>query len=590
MGRIIVSNNEKWRESLKALFSKTELDISYENDVAVCYKKLCVDNENYVSYGDNWIISNGTLIYSGSIGKEALSKLYDEFDGDINKCRSKCLGSYFICIKKNNKIFLFVDPYATYSIYYYIGDDGFLFSNMYMHIQHCVKQKFDQDAFLELTTTFCILSNETIFNNIYRLRGNECVVVDKTICINEVESQDESFSFTSSGKMLDTLIARINEITTVQKRLFGSKAIFITGGLDSRFVAAATSSVGMDASFHYFGGDTSLENYNQPDEKIGREIADTIGGKYTYHDISHDFISDYEKINENDLALRGEYTNLYGGSPRLVEMFRNDIDAPCDEYGYFGEFLNSWEQLDEEYNRPFSLKDFINRIYMNRHNHTEEKNDAVERRIYNGFLYYIKRNNMNEKDLSKSDCCKLYSFYRLRADVIMCNFSNVFRYNYILLGQPDIFPIIRNIPYEWKKGPQISLMLTDNLYSKLLSIPIFSHGKWRVIDENYCYTKNTMLTIKDMIRAILVKIMGTKGYGVFSYIRHKARKLVIDDKTNSLMKDWKIIDYCKEEYKRIGMIDLVWKDTSECHAALVAEPLIMLKLVSDYLIDDRAKG
>lgn len=56
------------------------------------------------------------------VKQECLKKIFNDFSGDLNAIRNKCIGNYAVCIYKNGHITVFGESSACYDIYYYSCD------------------------------------------------------------------------------------------------------------------------------------------------------------------------------------------------------------------------------------------------------------------------------------------------------------------------------------------------------------------------------------------------------------------------------------------------------------------------------------
>ena len=109
MARLILTNNKDKFISARERNIIAGFDDYAQNDKGNTFlsvhKKRIKKIENYYEQpnGDFCCIV-GTCIYRETVGINALKKIYDEFNGDVEKIRENALGNYIIVIKKNKEM------------------------------------------------------------------------------------------------------------------------------------------------------------------------------------------------------------------------------------------------------------------------------------------------------------------------------------------------------------------------------------------------------------------------------------------------------------------------------------------------------
>ena len=122
MGKFILTNKV---DSISKLLLLSEeqgfrLNRSIDNNkvYSLWYHKKKVKIDNTFVCGEDYCCCSGGLIYNGKTGRDALENIYKDFSGDIAAIRCKIVGNYCITVKKSNKIYVFVDKYHIYQVYF----------------------------------------------------------------------------------------------------------------------------------------------------------------------------------------------------------------------------------------------------------------------------------------------------------------------------------------------------------------------------------------------------------------------------------------------------------------------------------------
>ena len=98
MGRLILTDNDKWKNKLeynfKTLLNLKEIGNVEEDYYLKVFQKKKVNNENFYKNENNIIVSNGTFFYKEKMNKEALEQLLTDFkqlltEADISTCIKK---------------------------------------------------------------------------------------------------------------------------------------------------------------------------------------------------------------------------------------------------------------------------------------------------------------------------------------------------------------------------------------------------------------------------------------------------------------------------------------------------------------------
>lgn len=193
----------------------------------------------------------------------------------------KGIFSGFILSKKNKKIHVFNDPLATKAIYYYVSDEGFVFSSE-MHVlskllrQNKINISYDFDGIYSLALFGQMFNNFTLVKEIKRLSYASIISYDLKSKELEIH-QYYKFKKNIIPQELPEVIERLN--TEVERTIdeiwkkdtengYKEHLSLISGGMDSRTNAMIAKKLGFNKINGYTYG-----NADSSDVKIASEIA-----------------------------------------------------------------------------------------------------------------------------------------------------------------------------------------------------------------------------------------------------------------------------------------------------------------------------
>lgn len=488
MGKILLTNNFEWHSKLDECFQKHgfKRNGNYSEGIMLTtYEKKNVATYNFYKEGNDFIACSGTLIYENSIGEEAIKKIFYELKlNKINEVRKKMLGTFVIIYKMENQLRVFLDEAGTYAFYYSYQENGkYILTNTFYHIQKCLRNDFNKYAFMEQILEFCIINNETPFKEIYRIMGNECIVIDiihGTFSIEVIEANHYILQEDGYENIVNKLENTIKGYAKRKKGINEKLYIFATGGVDSRIALAANLSEGIPTVVCNWQGCPKDMNTKVEDYDIVKEISEKLGLESICYNVAHDNLSAIKNIEEDMFDCYGDYCRIYGSNKKWFEIFeKNGIKST--DFGYFGEILKSWDALD-------NLAEFISieeyaQLYMRRNGY-DLKDASYQKYILNKLKKIAIENNLDVTRLSKEDCMRLYYIYRIHADTVIDNFANMFSFSFSLFAQKEIAEYVHQVPYSYKEKFKLNLELTRRLYSKLVELNYFTHCRFVQLDKS----------------------------------------------------------------------------------------------------------
>ena len=197
------------------------------------------------------------------------------------------------------------------------------------------------------------------------------------------------------------------------------------------------------------------------------------------------------------------------------------------------------EEIDLFYKPPYSLREMIRDIYC-RENlekdciHSDTIYDFIERE----FLPLTE--GMNTSDMTRDDICRLFVYSRFEANTLFYGIANMFTYSFPVLAQKTIADANFSIPYEWREGDYISLLLTKLFCPKLLEFPFYTHHHFANYDpETNTVKSGSVYNTKTKLRSKLF-YAHPKLYGFLRGIYKALKSLKGNDGTGNHANDAKI--------------------------------------------------
>lgn len=509
MGRLVVCNNEDifYKISNENIGSGLKSSGKHvgEKIFLETYSKLRLSSFNFLNIGDDFIACSGSLLYQGKMGIDCLKSLYDDFSEEkISDIRKNAIGTYVVAIKKGKQVFIFIDEVGTYAYHYYLKNEIFISTNTYYHIAKCVETNINKLAFKERIIEFCNIDNATIFNDIYRLNGNEAIMIDmEDNHVHVIDVPQNHYEFDMKVDVQSIASDFVDIIIKYAKiyQRFGRRMLFTTGGVDSRVILSIYNYLGEKPMVANWQGCPFEMNTKIPDRIISKQLADACGLKFIPFDVSHDFRTDCENI-DGMFSKYGEYSLIYCGNSKWYEIFeKNNIDSY--DFGYFGETIKGWEPLDEQYHEHFSIEDYV-KLYLNK-NINVDKDAEFKEYVRKKILAIAEEYGMDLDNISQEDCMKLYYVYRVHADTLCSNFTNMFAYSSNLFAEKEIIDYINQIPYKIKADNHFNLTVTKILNKKLLDVPYFTHCHYKKCDKEKMILVNPRINIIEVVKKIILQ-------------------------------------------------------------------------------------
>lgn len=525
MGKILIGSREKDVKQLNILFSEMGFKSSCSFNAGFgsiyAYQKLRINTINHKIFGDDHIIGVGTFIYNGKIDKEALTDIFNDFNGNnLHIIKKNIIGSFAIFICKYDNGYLFVDDGNTYNLYYVMENGEVLATNTYYHLAKITNAEIDEVRFVERTFKFSNLGNATPFKGIKRLLGNECLYFSNGKWEKDIFSMNRDII--EDRGLWETVEQNYKSLGN----LFPISGTFLTGGQDSRLALAIMLQANMTPICYYGVGNSAITWTKSEDCEIVKLLAEQSSLEFRQMNWSESNTSLHEKLFY--LNKYGELMAIYGCNKNIIDEFEKKIHVSFLSLGYFGEIYRNVETITNYSKDTFSLKEYLNDIYLpSALKQSYRGYDKLCAILYDELSAICHQKNLDSMKLTKKDHQCFDTEYRKSADIVMNNFANTFFYSFPFLSMPLYTNTSESMEYLQKNDSKLILDGLAYMAPQLLEIPFFSHVK----KKNYDPQKHMLIDnmsflekIKEYMRPHL------KNKAILSLLRKGYRVLQNDQK------------------------------------------------------------
>lgn len=516
MAKLFFTNNFNTNQNIVNHCRKQGFKSSYtgkfETGNIAAFSKKNSDNDNFYQINEELIIGIGSIIYKDFSNKNALKNILNDFsnENDIDIIKQTIIGNYVILIKKKNNIFVFNDSSNLSTLYYYqinneinIGSDLF---DLAINGNEKKSLTIDENNFLEGVFVNGILCKGTIFKEIKKLLGHEYIAINlrtENFKINHISVKKSIISKLSFERNIEKYHKKlINNIDSIVKH-YKNIAICITGGLDSRVILSAFLNAGVKPILLYGIGNSAITNTNNIDYEIVKKIAK----KFDLELITMNWFSP-NPIDKHwdELAIEyGFHSEIYSGNINVINEIERLKNIDFIEFGYMGEVLRNSAWLDN-YNSNFLCYKKLAELYLAKYNTgiIKNKEDIIEN-IENYFMSVCERHEIDFKNINKDQNQIFDNEYRKISDTHFLNFVNLYTFSISILGNEHLLNMAATIPYDQKENGKFQIEIIRKLWEPVLSIPIFTHGKFLNIDKSNLRPVANKTNLLNHLKSILLR-------------------------------------------------------------------------------------
>jgi asparagine synthase (glutamine-hydrolysing) len=281
-------------------------------------------------------ITNSRSVGISHIDPQYLVRLYDEQGDDFIKNLNGWFAGFLIDFIRGRAI-LFNDRYGIHRLYYYEGEDCFIFSSEAKAILRIIPEtrEFDMESLGQLFCFGAPIENRSLFSKVKLIPGGSLWRFTKDMkIIKDTYFQPciwEKQSILGKGDFLEVFQHRIKKIIP---RYFASPnpvAISLTGGLDTRMMMAWGDVKPGAAPCFTFGG-----MYRDCfDIKVARKVAKACGQSYQVIPIDKRFLNAFSSYAEKTIYISDGCLDVCGASEVYVNGIARKI-APTRITGNYG--------------------------------------------------------------------------------------------------------------------------------------------------------------------------------------------------------------------------------------------------------------
>jgi len=258
----------------------------------------------------------------------------------------------------NGKIIIANDRYGFYPLFYTINNGKFAFASEAKFVLKAAKinPKINKESISEFFTFSYLLGEKTFFEGVKLLRPATIMVFDT---INHKILTKQYWDFSIPQNQCDKHSDLFEEFKRLMKKAVNRAikgadkiGVFLSGGLDSRALAAFASRSNVEVIAFTFGPKNSFE------QRIARKVAERLKIKHICREIPSDFIAKYaeEIVYRGDGLVRIRDCHFIA----LLDEVRSMVDLVL--LGTFGgELFGS--KITKTIKNFKSKKDVINYLY-----------------------------------------------------------------------------------------------------------------------------------------------------------------------------------------------------------------------------------
>lgn len=484
MSKFFLTNSNKYYQKAIETIKLSDFLLSFSKQINGVYacatKKLLIEHQNSVDIGDDFVMTNGTLLYKENNSTATWELIYDDYSYDIEKMRNQSCGNYAVCIKKGDNIDVWGEEFGGYDIYYYYDNGCYMVSNSLYDLAKTLRDKISVNKLnlVEEAANNTILCGETFFNEIKRLSGSQYIHIE--LKTNKFEVHDLPISYPIQKESVEDCAIKVadtlkNKAHCIYQAL-GNPAINMTGGLDARISLASYLSVGAKPFLNYGVGNSGLTNTKNEDLKIDLEFRNRYGldlriGSWKTSPIIDKYWNYY-------CSKYGFYSCVYTASKDVMEYFENSQGKNIT-FGYGGELYRNLPWIENRKKTFFNIDEFIDEYYLT----GIAKMLTVDvpnfrEHLRNKLVKICLKYNLDPNRISNVDNFYFLLEYRSNADTRAMNLINKMKFCNLLLTESECLKYAR-VEVANLRSSMFMLSIIKNLYSDVLEIPIFSHCQTR---------------------------------------------------------------------------------------------------------------
>jgi len=463
--------------------------------------KVFFESPDFVVLTEGVILNRRELeqLYGKSNFAETVIAMYQQKGEDFFK-EFRGPFSGLLYDKVNDKWIIYTNHYGDKQIFYYVGDDVFLFGSEVTYLISYLKNNgisynFNLEAAYMLLTYGYMLEDNTLIKEIRKLPAGHYIVIDKSgFRIKTYFEIDNEPDYTLKDdeiiEELDSLFRKAVRLEFDKDREYGYRHLAsLSGGLDSRMTVWVAHEEGYDDILIY-----TFSQSDYLDEKIAKKIAADLGYEFLFKSLDNgvclminDMVrrqveinfgnclysanahgksfADIVNFNTFGLVHTGQLADVIGGTYSSKPYHEKNFEISAGAYSIF-------------------LKDKLKIIKLNR----EYKNEEEFKMLNRGF------NGMLQGNLTFQEYTEVVSpfldvdFFRFSMKIpVELRFGHKIYFKWILKKHP------KAANYKWEKiGSKITTPQLSIFGRKVPITQIIPKIARKVIHKSSLNTKHHM--------------------------------------------------------------------------------------------------
>ena len=424
-----------------------------------------------------------------------VKEIFDLFEKTGTALGNHIEGEFNIVIYDSNKaeLFLFNDRFGLIPLYYYFKNGLFMFASKFKAFfqNPDFEKKLDKTGIIEYLTFEYPLEDRTYFENIKLLPSASAlkfIGTDISIIKYWHIKFSENISYSNTNEYIEKHNSVLSE--SVKKRIPANNksALFLSGGLDSRMIAAQLYANKTAAETYTYG-----RSEEQLDYKFASKIAETLNFKSELIKISENiFVENLERHTyfmegmapRSVVVLPFHKAKQNSGSTFFWGYFGDDMygayydkTVPSDNFNHLSDYIlkaNYMKNLDD-------ISELINKDFAKDYTKT----------ISNSIFEIVKTISSEYPDRY----CKLYfNLFQRQRKMVSGDYlaSSLFSKTAIPFTDYDFVDFMTNLPFEYLLNQKLEKETLKTSFPSLAKIP-WQHTHCDLFASNFKIKLNSKL-------------------------------------------------------------------------------------------------
>ncbi|RJU31717.1 hypothetical protein DXA05_06135 [Bacteroides sp. AM54-2NS] len=273
---------------------------------------------------DGFVIENGTIVYNKKNDITILEDIFQAYNANINAIRNDTLGNYVLGIFKEDVLTVFTEQSNCYDVFYYVDNDIWAISSSLYDLVEPLKEKLSINKLnvLEWFSRHAILNDETVFNEIKRLSGEQCIqIINDQFSIKELGLPIKKITSENYANNILEIASIMKSDAEIFSNCLGDPTLGATGGLDSRMCLAAFLAAGSKPKLTYGLGNSILAISKKEDKEIDKLFSDKF--HLTFEEYPWNETLPLDKYWDYYTSLYGDGIFVYQGCDDAMKYFEN---------------------------------------------------------------------------------------------------------------------------------------------------------------------------------------------------------------------------------------------------------------------------